>query len=281
MTRIRLPRARVLATLALMTLGEVHPVWAQTPRPGVDATMYFGVSVDTFSADELRRYLNPQDSTTRRERFVAGFDFEYRLLGRDDDRGSQLWIFGETVHGVRSADVNCGVDPDIPVCRPFDIDTGARKVLYILRNASSLEAFAGVRWEFKDLNFGGDSAAISTSAVKAYVRAQFGFLAVEQSGGDVLNVDHVAIGLRTLRGQFRNSYIEAGVGRSDLYQLNRWPRLKIDGMLSIDVGLGGAQPFVQMLVDADGRSGADTIQSFIGVDLDLGNIKGWFTSHKN
>jgi hypothetical protein len=237
--------------------------------------MYFGMSIDTFSASELRTYLNPQDSSTRRERFVAGIDFSYRVKGRADDRGQQFWLYGETIHGVRSADVNCAVDPEIPVCQPFNVATGAQKVLYILRNASTLEAFAGARWEFKDINFGG-ADAVAENAVKAYVRGQLGFLAVEQSGGDALNVDHVALGLQAVRGRFRESYFEAGFGKSDLYAVHPNSRLKIDGYLSIDIGLDGAFPFVQMVIDADGRAGADTIQTFMGVNLDMGNIKGWF-----
>jgi hypothetical protein len=233
------------------------------------------MSIDTFSASELRTYLNPQDSSTRRERFVAGIDFSYRIKGRADDRGQQFWLYGETVHGVRSADVNCAVDPEIPVCQPFNVATGAQKVLYILRNASTLEAFAGARWEFKDINFG-SADAVAENAVKAYVRAQLGFLAVEQSGGDALNVDHVALGLQAVRGRFRESYFEAGFGKSDLYAVHPNSRLKIDGYLSVDIGLDGAFPFVQMVIDADGRSGADTIQTFMGVNLDMGNIKGWF-----
>jgi hypothetical protein len=248
-------------------------------RPGVDATMYFGESIDTFSAAELRQYLNPQDSSTRRRRFVAGFNFSYRLIGRADDRGGQLWLYGETVHGVRSADVNCAVDPEIPVCQPFSVTSGSEKVLFILRNASTLEAFTGVRWEFKDLNFGGGDT-IATNAVKAYVRAQLGFLAVEQSGGDALNVDHVAVGLQAIRGRFRDSYFEAGFGKSDLYAVHPNSRLKIDGYLNIDVGLDGAFPFVQMVIDADGRAGADTIQTFMGLNLDLSNIKGWFVPRR-
>jgi hypothetical protein len=265
------------AFLALVLFPS--PALAQDPgndaRPGIDATMYFGLAIDTFSAQELRRYLNPQESGRRRDRFVAGFNFDYRIAGRDDDRGGQLWLYGETVHGVRSADVNCAVEPEIPVCAAFAVNNGAQKVLYILRNASSLEAFVGARWEFKDLNL--VSGAPGPNTVKAYVKGQLGFLAVEQSGGDALNVDHVALGLRAVRGRFRDSYFEAGFGRSDLYEVHRNSRLKIDGMLNIDVGLAAAFPFVQMVVDADGRSGADSIQTYMGVALDLDNLRGWFS----
>ncbi|MQA30848.1 MAG: hypothetical protein GEU82_13620 [Luteitalea sp.] len=263
----------VVVSLTAPALAQQGPAEA---RHGIDATMYVGISIDTFSARELRRYLNPEESGDRRQRFVAGFNFDYRVAGRDDDRGGQLWLYGETVHGVRSADVNCGADPGIPVCAPFAVGADARKVLFILRNASSLEAFAGARWELMDVNFG-EGAAPGSNAVKAYVKGQVGFLAVEQSGGDALNINHVALGLRAVRGRYRDSYFEAGFGTSDLYDVHSDSRLKIDGMLNIDVGLAGAFPFVQMVVDADGRSGADTIQTYIGVSLDLDNVRGWFT----
>src|SRR5262245_57569129 len=125
-------RVTLQAVVVALTAVPLHAQSTMDDRPGVDATIFFGLSIDTFSAEELRTYLNPQDSGNRRERFVGGFNFEYRLVGRGDDRGGQFWIFGETIHGVRSADVNCAVDPETPVCGPFNDTTGAQPVLFAL-----------------------------------------------------------------------------------------------------------------------------------------------------
>ena len=75
-------------------------------RTAFIASVYLGEVIDTFAADEVLKYLNPEDANERRFRTVGGVDFQYRLTGKADS-GRQLWVFGETVHGVRSRDVDC------------------------------------------------------------------------------------------------------------------------------------------------------------------------------
>ena len=84
-------------------------------RDTAEFSFYTGLSIDTFAADELARYLNPNDSGGTRERFLAGFDFAYRAL---EGRGHQLWLYGETVHGVRSTDVDCAADERLASISP-------------------------------------------------------------------------------------------------------------------------------------------------------------------
>lgn len=237
-----------------------------TERRGFEATAYAGLSIDTFSADELQHYLNPEASGIQKERFVAGFDFAYRLVaGR-----RPLWIYGETVHGARSADVDCKTDQNAPVCEPFtDVESLPERTIYILRNASSLEAFTGARWEVADVNAGTGYDA------KVYLKAQAGFLAVEGAAADVIDIHHLAVGLLETAGNFSGSYLEAGWGKTDLYSSHQNRRLKVDGYLTFQIGgLDGVRPFVQMTVDADAGSGADSIQSYMGLALSLDRLFG-------
>lgn len=246
---------------------------AQDPCTGDDCrhvaniSFYTGLSIDTFAADELARYLNPDESGGPRERLVAGFNLDYRLFGNENS-SQQLWVFGETMHGVRSTEVDCEADSELSVCKPFEnVITGATsRTLYILRNASSLEGFAGIRWEFARIQPGtGHSAG-------AYVKAQAGFLTVSGGGGDVVDLDQVSVGIGLTKGPYVGSYLEVGVGRSDLFLDDPTGRLKIDGFLSWKVkGLdqAGVSPFVQIVIDSDMGSGPDSIQTYLGFDFSM------------
>ncbi|MEA2237197.1 MAG: hypothetical protein QOC81_1921, partial [Thermoanaerobaculia bacterium] len=76
------------------------------PRDSLLADFYLGEAVDNFAGDETLGYLNPQDANKNLLRAIGGVDFQYRLAGkRSDDR--QLWVYGQTVYGVRSKDVDC------------------------------------------------------------------------------------------------------------------------------------------------------------------------------
>ena len=223
-------------------------------------------------AGEARTYLNPEASGTVHERGVFGFDFSYRLWdqakGNDMPAGNrwrqQTWVYGKTVHGARSAELDCNAHPDVPVCsESFAVTTNPlNDGVYLLRNASSLEAFLGVRHEFLGLNIGGRNAA------RAYIKGQVGFLTVARNVDDVVDMHHGAVGVMATNGDYRGSYIEIGLGRSDLFQTNRRKRIKIDGRLSRDIG-GGVSFLAQMTVDVDGGSGGDSIQSYIGFDFDM------------
>jgi hypothetical protein len=68
---------------------------------------YFGMAIDTFAAEDLKKYLNPEESGELRQRGGGGFNFSYRMTSvpKPDKWPKQLWVYGETIHGVRSADV--------------------------------------------------------------------------------------------------------------------------------------------------------------------------------
>jgi hypothetical protein len=251
-------------------------------RCTMQASLYIGLAIDTFAAKSTQQYLygNLSDSTGKAERAVGGFDFAYRLRGWRESNNfkQQLWVYGETVHGVRSADVDCNANPDFPGCAKTLADlakSSATNALYIIRNATSLEGYMGLRWEFLPLN---NLAGATGTPANLYLKAQAGFLKVSGQPDGALALHHIAVGAIATRGIYQDSYLEAGWGRSDLFQVNRRRRFKVDGYLSRMIApsnktLNGALSFfAQINVDTDLGAGADSIQSYIGFNFDLGRV---------
>lgn len=248
---------------------------AQDDRGVFDASAYLGSAFDNFAASEVKDYINPKGTSDTQERFIFGFDYEYRLFGDKSSKASlensQIWLFGETLHGVRSADVDCTGDNKPPVCTDsLDPDTFPDRARFILRNATSLEAFMGVRWEFFTLQPASDSPA------NLYLKAQAGFLSVANIGGDVVDSHHVGMGIIAVKGNFVGSYVEAGWGRTDLFLDNPRDRWKLDGFLSFKILPGKIgevmKPFAQITVDSDLGPGSDSVQTYLGVDFDVSNL---------
>jgi hypothetical protein len=246
-------------------------------RDTLAATFYAGVGIDTFAAGELNRYLNQEESGKKRERFVAGFDFGYRIFGSPSEKTlpwePQIWVYGETVHGVRSADFDCAENPNLEVCKPFDLTSAGTRTLFILRNASSLEGFAGLRYEFLELQ------GKSPFAANAYFKTQYGFLTVSRNAGDVVDLhQYAALGAIVKKGKFMDSYLEVGFGRTDLFGFKSKDRWKADGMFTWEIDnvplLGSVYPFVQITVDADFGGGSDSVQSYIGLAFDIDKLFG-------
>lgn len=240
-------------------------------REDFESSAYVGIAIDRFAAQEIQKYLNPEANGVRHERSIFGVDFEYRLGSRRDrDRAPQLWVYGETLHGVRSEDIDCKAAPNVPSCKDSLAGFGTNippNALYMLRNASSLEAFVGARLEFLGLNLPGGNPA------RVYVKGQFGFVELTKSDGDAKDMHHVAIGAITVGGARAGSYLEVGYGRTDLFLVNRRKRIKIDGHFEQAVG-GGVSLFAQLFADVDGRNGADAMQSYFGLSFDVGEVVG-------
>jgi hypothetical protein len=248
-------------------------------RGTFEASAYLGLAIDTFASGDTRKYLNPNAPSGPMERMVGGIDFGYRLVGHPLLRSevlhwawaNQLWVYGETVHGVRSSDVDCTKNPTFLTCQTALAIPGraADQILYTFRNATSLEGFAGLRYEFLTLQ------PRSLSPANLYVKAQAGFLTVSGTAGAAKAVHHVGLGAVATKGGFQDSYLEFGFGRNDLFAEHRLSRWKVDAYLSKALS-NGVSFFVQMTVDTDIGPGADSIQSFLGFNFDLKRIKDWF-----
>jgi hypothetical protein len=237
-------------------------------RDDFGANAYIGLAIDTFGAEELHKYLNPEANGELHERSIFGFDFSYRLF----QRGSrQVWVYGETLHGVRSEDIDCAETPELPSCKQELAEFGAslaKASLFLLRNASSLEAYVGVRVELAHLNLPGQHPAA------VYVNFQPGFLQVTGSDGDAKGAHHVGVGAQAVGGAMEGSYLEVGFGKTDLFKLNRDRRFKFDGMLVRQLGDTGFALFAQLYADVDFRDGSDSIQSYFGLNFDVSKLFG-------
>ena len=261
---------------------------AQCPSPGLpqqdderDAilvTAYLGEAFDNFAPGKVGGYRDGTEST-QRSRFIAGVDFEYRLLGnRGDD--VQLWLAGETLHGVRSADVDCSVEPKPALCDRNGSQTD--RFIATLRGATSLEAYVTPRLELATLQRGTGAAS------KFYVTGRLGVMSLEGAPHSFA-AHHVGAGLTSTVGPFSGSFLEVGWGRTDLFlpefgaASGRWNRLKIDSLVSFPLLSAfmdraknwkrAPRMFVQLYSDFDpGDNAADSLQTFVGIDFDLSGI---------
>ena len=231
-----------------------------------ESNAYIGLAIDTFGAQELNKYLNPEANGQLHERSVFGVDFAYRLL----KKGSrQIWVYGETLHGVRSEDIDCAKVPELPSCKKELSEFGAdvaKASLFLLRNATSLEAYVGLRVEVAQINVPG----LHPAAI--YFNLQPGFLQVAGSDGDAKAAHHVAIGAQAVGGSMQGSYLEFGYGKSDLFVLNRDRRFIFDGMLVRKLADSGFSLFAQLYADVDMKDGSDSIQSYFGLNYDVSKL---------
>jgi hypothetical protein len=81
------------------------------------------------------------------------------------------------------------------------------------------------------------------------------------------------------KGLFRDSFLETGWGKSDIFRLHAGRRFKIHGYLSWDLGgedswlaRHGMKPFIEITVDSDFGKGADSVRSYYGFNFDLGKL---------
>ena len=251
--------------------GECAPEAEPDDETPFFASFFLGEVVDNFAPDKVGNYKaqDPDEALKAKGAFIFGFDFDYRLRGRSDSR-VQFWVEGETMHGVRTADVDCApADPAQrpPVCddAPSEIADRAR---YILKNATSLEVWASPRVEFHTLQGGTDSPA------KLYAALSLGFIALDDAPQDgVYRSHHLGLGLAADGGSFDGSYLEVGWGKNELFS-TEWNRLKIAGLLSfsmdrLPIWRDTGRLFVEMTIDNSLSDGPDSIRTFFGVDIDL------------
>ena len=239
---------------------------ARPAGQSLEATAYFGWAFDQFAPDSTGGY-PPNTVTEKHNRMLFGVNFDYRLSGTDDS-GVQVWLAGETLHGVRSADINCAEEANKPpVCTP---QPGLEYARAVLANATSLEAYIAPRVLFARLQ------RDSSTPTRLYVTARFGFIALDDAPR-VFKNHHIGVGLQADDGPFEGSGIEVGWGNNELLSGLGWKRLKVDGLITFPVPKTGetARFFIQMFIDNDLKGSApDSIQTFMGVDFDIRKFFG-------
>lgn len=255
--------------IAGAVLVSSRPALAQDDRDeDIEVSIFAGSSIDSFAAADLRKYINPENSGNFHEQLIAGFDFDYRVTSAGS---TQVWLYGETIHGARSGEVDCTQDgnDETDVCKIARLETPSpQAALAIFRKATTLEGFVGLRAEFGTIG--------GTAKSKFYVKGQLGFLSVADKGGDIVDMHHVGVGLILTNGLMRDSYFEIAYGRNDLFQRND-RRKKVDGFLTFSPRNAAgeepkARPFFQICIDSDFASGPDNIQTYFGLDIDVLNL---------
>ncbi len=267
-----LRRPLIIGITAVLTLGlSASPSWTadekeRDERESFEVSFYLGDSISSFAASEVKALENPEGSNRIQHGFVAGVDFETKLTG---SRKHALWLYGETVHGVQSTEVNCEEKPDTEICR--NQGHSGDDVLFVIRNATSLEAYLGFRWEFAKLH--PKIGNTKGSEGRVYVIGDGGFITVAGSGGDFVDNHFFGVGARIVEGKFIGSYVDMGWGRTDLYLINRSQRLKFDGYLTWNFKpLEHTRGFFQFYVDTDAGAGSDTALIFLGLEFDVDQV---------
>jgi hypothetical protein len=283
---------------------QCHPDDPSTSdeREGFEATAYLGRVYDNFAPAIVGNYAKTAPKN-QNNRAIYGVDFGGRLWSSANTK-RQFWLFGETLHGVRSTDVDCRVDASKqpPVCTLFanPLNQPAAPVeqaLFIVEQASSFEGFVQPRFEFLTLKASGSHRAV------LYGTAVFGFIMLDDASDRAAAAHHFGGGLAFTAGAFSGTYIEAGWGKTDLFipaidngldqpygpdlneagspqQTGTWNRLKIDAYLTLPIGRmfpatilkSKKMPriFIQAFCDFDPRGNdADSVQTFLGVELDV------------
>jgi hypothetical protein len=256
----------VPVALHILLLAPAARAGGDDSREDFEASVFLGYGIDSFAAGDLQDYLNPDDAGDVQERFIAGVNFAYRLVDRKCGQ-RQLWLYGKTVHGVRSTDVDCKANSGLSFCsQELDKSTGD-EFLFVVRNASSLEAHFGLRWEFLTIREDGKHTA------NLYAKVQAGFLTVSDAGDDVIDVHHAGMGLLAIEGKLKGSYLELGYGKTDLFFANPDDRWKVDGFITWRLKeRWGVHPFARLTLDSDFGDGSDSVQTYVGLDFDLDEL---------
>jgi len=241
----------------------------QPKGDALEASAYFGWAYDQFAPDSIGGY-PPGTATEKHNRVLFGVDFDYRMLGSDTSK-ARLWLAGETLHGVRSADVDCSAETNKPpACNPQAGITYARAVL---KDASSVEAYIQPRLEIARLQKG------TSAPAQLYLSARFGFIGLDEAPRVYKN-HQFGVGLMADDGPFKGSTLEFGWGMNEMLSDRKWKRLKVDGLLTFSLdGVPAVRDrgrfFIEMFIDNDLRGPtADSVQVFMGFDLDIRKFFG-------
>lgn len=265
--------------------GKCDEPEARDDREVFESSGYLGWAFDNFAPATGSL---PSSDPGSHVRMLAGVDAQYRLVGDKHD-AFQIWLATFTLHGVRSADVDCTNPASAALCGN---DQG-KKFIAIYQNATSLEAHFDLRIELATLQ------KRSELPIKVFAVGRFGFIDLSKDdtvvNGNVVNVNPVKVfnndmvggGILSPAGPFKNSQASVGWGRSERFQSNPgWNRLKINGTLMFDLVpgfkdrlefwkrlAGSPRMFVSIAVDRNPNGpGPDAVNTYIGLDVDLRRI---------
>jgi len=269
-------------------LQVIEPECTSDCRKDLEATFHVGAVLDTFAGSQVQKFVNPEASGGIQWRGSAGADFEYRAWGNLKKKqksyfANSMWVYGESDYGARSAQFDCTKNTTFLNCQtvPVPPATG-EEFFFIVRNASTLEGFGGLRWEFLALRPGEKKLSVNI-----YANAQAGFLTISlptttstttsatSNPTNFAQMHHIGLGGIITNGYFQGSYFELGHGRTDLFRPNSHDRWKFDSFLTFPVKRA-INFYIQLFVDSDLGNASDSVQTYFGFDLNLKDIPGWF-----
>lgn len=254
-------------------------------RQTFEANAFYGRVFDNFAPAEALgvNYVKPPVGDID-SRWTAGFQAAYRLFGAPDDV-RQLWLSTQTLHGARSADIDCTANPEAFSCPGVSrTQNPEQRIVTTLEHASTMEAHIEARMELFRLQGATDTP------VKVFASTHYGFVAMAGAPKAFSSDAYIGGGITTPKGSFRGSFAEIAWGRSRQFQsVPEANRMKIYGMLVFDLmpGLvGQAQNvvsqagsamrlFAEIVVDRNpGGVAPDAVQTYVGIAFDVRRLVG-------
>lgn len=133
----------------------------------------------------------------------------------------------------------------------------------ILRDAETLEANIGLRHEFSKI-------VNSEAPGQWYWSGEVGFASVENTD-DLAKINQLAFGIVITDENFRNSFVEIGRGKNELFPVKfrdrKIFRIHLEYLFT-DTFVG----FLETEVDFESSTGADSIRTKIGFEIPIGKI---------
>ncbi|MCW8876513.1 MAG: hypothetical protein OQK04_02095 [Kangiellaceae bacterium] len=243
-------------------------------REQLDINFYVGTAFDSFAGKEAE-FLNYDEKDDNKLRSIMGFIVDYNVSQTEDRTG--LWLTARTSRGVRSGEVDCSAeDPEQrpSLCAQFNdvIDPvgSPERVKYLLKNSSSLETQVGLRWEFEN-PFTSDK---SKSMSNVYVGYNLGSVAVKDDDDDLAKIESFNLGLIVNKGEYKGSFFDIGKGKNEIFEDHKDDRLKVNARLVKDITINkiSLRAFIHLSVDADDGDGSDSMQTYVGFTVPIGDI---------
>jgi hypothetical protein len=230
-----------------------------------DVDFNLGWQLDRFTASDLSNALDPEDSGDTSQSALLDIRVNYQL--RDS-----LWLYGNTARTIRSTAIICNDSPSFIGCDGYDDASdpdlpSADTAFSILRDAESLEAHVGLRYEFGKIN--------NTEAPgQFYISKQLGFASVTDTD-DLAEINQIALGIVITDEKFKNSFVEFGEGKNELYPSGSSDRTIFRIHLEYSfmegfLGFSDVVGFLETEVDFDSSKGSDSVRTKIGFELPIG-----------
>jgi hypothetical protein len=201
-------------------------------RPAFAASFGVGFLSETFApkkAELQALFAGRQDSQgqttfTRRDAIATQFDMSYRLPIKGLERRPVSFL-ARTFYGRRTG-VCAGEAPDGQASNCTGIPEPGQ-ALVIVRRADTSEVYFGGRWEVLPLF---QSLPDQSFPGSVYVTCVVGAVFIEGVGDKALSNHFCGGGFTLVGGQYQNTYVEIGAGKSEIFAPDRsnWNRKKAD-----------------------------------------------------